>query len=186
MRVIATELDGVVIVEPRRAADARGWFMELWRDSHADADPRLPARFVQDNVSVSRAGVLRGLHLQHPTAQGKLVSVLAGEVLDVAADVRHGSPTFGRWVGVTLSAQNGRQLYIPPGFAHGFAVTEGDAVVSYKCTAYYEPAHEITVRWDDPTIGVAWPVDAAIVSPRDAAARTLAEFAPHELPPYAG
>jgi dTDP-4-dehydrorhamnose 3,5-epimerase len=128
--------------------------------------------------------VLRGLHFQEPNGQGKLVSALEGEVLDVAVDVRRGSPSFGKWVAVSLSADRGQQLYIPPGFAHGFAVRSEYATIAYKCTAYYDPANERTVRWDDPALGIDWRVSAPVLSARDAAARPLAAFGDDELPRY--
>lgn len=156
MRVTPLAIREVLLVEPAMFGDARGFFMESF-SARRYAEARIPGPFVQDNLSRSRRGVLRGLHLQHPFAQGKLVSVLEGEVFDVAVDVRVGSPTFGRWVGEYLSAENHRQLYVPAGFAHGFVVTSEDALFSYKCTEYYHPETERSVRWDDPRIGVAWP-----------------------------
>ena len=176
-------LPDIVIVHPRVLADARGDFRELF---HADryAAAGLPATFVQDNVSRSRRGVLRGLHLQSPNAQGKLVAVVAGAVLDVAVDVRRGSPTFGRWAAVELTAENGVQLWIPPGFAHGFVVLGEGATFAYKCTAPYCPADELTVRWDDPALAIDWRVDAPVLSEKDAAAPTLAEIPPERLPAY--
>jgi dTDP-4-dehydrorhamnose 3,5-epimerase len=164
---------GIVVVRPRTFSDARGYFFESY---HAEryAAAGVVGPFVQDNVSLSRRGVLRGLHLQHPRAQGKLVHVLRGAVWDVAVDVRVGSPTFGRWVGEELSADNGVQLYVPPGFAHGFVVTADEALVAYKCTAYYDPASELALRWDDPDLAVAWPVEPAVVGERDQGALSLA------------
>jgi dTDP-4-dehydrorhamnose 3,5-epimerase len=175
----------VLLVEPRVFGDARGYFVETFSAARY-AEAGVPGPFVQDNVSRSRRGVLRGLHLQHPHAQGKLVSVLEGEVFDVAVDVRVGSETFGRWVGEYLSAENHRQVYVPPGFAHGFVVTSDHALFSYKCTDYYHPETERTVRWDDPCIGVAWPVDAPIVSEKDRAGVPLAEVPEALLPRHAG
>lgn len=183
MNVIETDLPGVLVIEPRVFRDARGYFVESWnRARYAAAG--LPTDFVQDNLSYSTRGVLRGLHYQHPSAQGKLVCVLRGEVFDVAVDIRRGSPTFGRWVGVTLSAEDGRQVYIPEGFAHGFLVTGDEALFSYKCTDYYQPADEGAVRWDDPDLAIAWPLGscAPIVAPKDAAASRLAEIGPDRLP----
>lgn len=175
-------LSELVLFEPRLLADERGTFRELW---HAEryAALGLDAAFVQDNVSTSRRGVLRGLHVQHPRAQGKLVTVVAGAAFDVAVDVRVGSPTFGRWAGFELTAANAHQLWIPPGFAHGFLVLADDTVFTYKCTDVYSPADEFTVRWDDPAVGIAWPVREPALSPKDAAAPTLAEL--HDrLPRY--
>lgn len=181
MNVVETELPGVLLVEPATYRDERGWFRESWHlDRYREAG--LPARFVQDNVSRSHRGVLRGLHYQEPQPQGKLVSVLEGEVFDVAVDIRRGSPTFGRWVGYALSAESGRQLYVPEGFAHGFVVLSEVAVFAYRCTAYYRPEAEGTVRWDDPEVGIEWPVERPRLSARDAAAPALAEIPPERLP----
>ena len=175
MKVTATGLAGLLIVEPVVHRDGRGFFLETWREEHyRPAGVDLP--FVQDNQSRSGRGVLRGLHYQVETPQGKLVRAAAGEIFDVAVDLRRASPTFGRWVGATLSDENHRQLWIPPGFAHGFYVTSERADVVYKCTAPYRPAHEHTLRWDDPEVGVTWPLAAGappIVSPRDAGGRGL-------------
>lgn len=173
-RVESTALPGVFLVEPTVHGDARGFFFEAWRaDEFAAAG--LPDRFVQDNVSRSARGVLRGLHLQWPFPQGKLVQVLEGEVFDVAADVRVGSPTFGRWVGYHLSAANHRQLYVAPGVAHGFCVLSESALVCYKCTEFYHPEAEVSIAWDDPEIGVEWPCGEPVLSRRDAQAGSLVE-----------
>ncbi len=188
MEAIATDLPGVLILEPPVFRDDRGAFRETWRRERWAA-AGLPERFEQDNLSASRPGVLRGLHYQHPNPQGKLVSVLAGAVFDVAVDIRVGSPTFGRWVGVELSAENGRQLWVPPDFAHGFVVTavggDGVALFAYKCTTVYDPTAEGSIRWDDPAIGIAWPVASPSLSPKDAGAPTLAEVAEGRLPRHA-
>jgi dTDP-4-dehydrorhamnose 3,5-epimerase len=175
----------VLLVEPAVFGDARGFFMESF-SARRYADAGIPGPFVQDNVSRSRRGVLRGLHLQHPHAQGKLVSVLEGEVFDVAVDVRVGSPTFGRWVGEYLSAENHRQLWVPAGFAHGFVVTSDDALFSYKCTEYYRPEAERAVRWDDPRIGITWPVEVPVVSPKDQAGLALDGLPTADLPRFVG
>ena len=158
MRAIATALPGVLILEPKVFGDARGFFLESYnRKTFAEATG-VDVEFVQDNHSRSARGVLRGLHLQAvPHAQGKLVRVAAGRVFDVVADVRRASPTFGRWVGVELDAAGQRQLWIPPGYAHGFLVLSESADFLYKTTAYYAPAHELSVRWDDPRLGIEWP-----------------------------
>ena len=155
------------MVEPHVQTDERGFFLESWQEQRYAA-AGLPSRFVQDNHSRSVAGTLRGLHYQLRHPQGKLVRVVAGAVLDVAADIRRGSPTFGRWVGRTLSAENKLQLYIPPGFAHGFAVLEGPADLLYKCTDYYQPADDRGVRWDDPLLSIAWPIERPMISDKDA------------------
>ena len=165
--------------------DDRGFFMETWNGRRYE-EAGLPARFVQDNLSFSARGVLRGLHFQNPNAQGKLVSVLRGEVFDVAVDVRVGSPTYGRWVGAYLSADNKRQLYVPEGFAHGFVVTSEDALFSYKCTDYYDPETERSVLWNDPDIGIEWPLDVPTLSKKDEAALPLREIPEDALPRYIG
>ena len=172
MKVTPAALPGLLVVEPEVRSDARGYFFESYSARRYD-EAGIPPAFVQDNVSLSQRGVLRGLHYQHPFAQGKLVGVLRGEVFDVAVDVRRGSPTFGRWLGTCLSAENKRQLYIPPGFAHGFLVTSPDALFAYKCTEYYRAEAERCIRWNDPAIGIAWPIDAPVVSPKDSGASTL-------------
>ena len=157
MQVIETAIPGVLILEPKVWGDERGYFLETYR-ANQYAELGIPASLVQDNQSFSRRGVLRGLHVQHPRAQGKLVQVLAGEVFDVAVDIRRGSPHFGHWVGVTLSGENKRQFWIPPGFAHGFLVTGENALFVYKNTDYYSPETEFSVRWDDPDLGIDWPL----------------------------
>jgi dTDP-4-dehydrorhamnose 3,5-epimerase len=170
-----------MIVEPTVFGDARGFFMETFQRPRYEA-AGIAGHFAQDNVSSSRRGVLRGLHFQNPYQQGKLVYVLHGEVFDVAVDVRRGSPTFGRWVGVTLSAENKRQFYVPPGFAHGFCVTSELALFAYKCTDVYHPETERTVRWDDPQIGIEWPIAEPTVSDRDRQAPRLCELPMLQLP----
>mgnify|MGYP001820325502 FL=1 len=153
MKVEPGRIPGLLIIEPKVFGDERGFFMESYsRDRYAEAG--VPAEFVQDNLSLSARGILRGLHLQHPNDQGKLCSVLQGEVFDVAVDVRVGSPTFGQWEGVTLSAENKRQFYVPPGFAHGFCVLSERALFSYKCTDFYSAESEIGVIWNDPDLGI--------------------------------
>jgi dTDP-4-dehydrorhamnose 3,5-epimerase len=183
VKVEQTTLPGVVIITPVVHADLRGSFRESWqRERYADAG--LPVEWVQDNVSVSHRGVLRGMHFQHPQPQGKLVTVLRGGILDVAADVRAGSPTFGRFVAAELTSDNGRQLWIPEGFAHGFIVLSNEALVHYKVTKPYHAGGDRTIAWDDPDLGIEWPVAEPILSAKDANARRLAEFAPDELPSY--
>jgi dTDP-4-dehydrorhamnose 3,5-epimerase len=183
MKVTQSALLGVRVVELRVFRDERGYFLETWSEERYAA-AGIDARFVQDNLSYSRGGVLRGLHFQEPHAQGKLVSVLRGEVFDVAVDVRVGSPTFGRWEGFTLSAENGRQLYLPPGFAHGFVVTSEDALFAYKCTDYYHPGAERTLLWSDPELGIEWPVESPLVSPKDRGGLPLREVPPEHLPRF--
>ena len=164
-----TALVDVVVVEPSTFVDARGSFRETFKASDF-AEAGIPAEFVQTNLSVSRTGVLRGLHFQiDPAAQGKLVSCSAGSVFDVAVDLRHGSPTFGQWTAEELSVANGRMLWIPVGFAHGFCVLEGDAVLTYSVTSAYSAPHDGGIAWDDPDIGVAWPVAEPVLSDKDRA-----------------
>lgn len=184
MNVIETTIPGVLILEPKVFGDERGFFMETYR-ANRYAELGIPVPFVQDNLSYSRRGVLRGLHVQHPHAQGKLVQVMSGEVFDVAVDIRRGSPTFGRWVGATLSGENRRQFWIPPGFAHGFLVTGDSALFIYKNTDYYSPETELGLRWDDPEIGIDWPLEGTPeLSAKDSAAACLSEIPPERLPDY--
>jgi len=174
VQIRRTDLPDVLIVEPNVHRDDRGFFLETFRvDAYRDAGIAGP--FVQDNHSRSVAGTLRGLHLQVRRPQGKLVRVIEGEIFDVAVDVRVGSPTFGRWMGVTLSASNFLQCYIPEGFAHGFCVTSDVAQVEYKCTALYDPEGEVGVAWNDPQIAVAWPITNPILSARDQRHARLAD-----------
>lgn len=183
MNVIPTRLPGVVVLEPRVFRDDRGHFFEVWNGPrHAEAG--LPAAAVQDNLSCSGPNVLRGLHLQHPTAQSKLITVLAGTIWDVAVDVRVGSPTFGQWVSVPLAAEPCRQMFIPAGFAHGFVVTGEGATVLYKCDAPYSPSDELTVRWDDPDLAVPWPVAAPVLSAKDRAGLRLRDIPVERLPRF--
>jgi dTDP-4-dehydrorhamnose 3,5-epimerase len=171
-------LPEVILVEPEVFGDARGFFLETYREAPFRA-AGIAARFVQDNHSFSRRGVLRGMHYQAaPRSQGKLVRVAAGEVWDVVVDVRRASPTFGRWIGQTLSGENHHALWIPPGFAHGFVVLGGSAHFIYKCTAVYDPAAERGFRWDDPAVGIDWPLRDVRLSARDAALPPLAEAEP--------
>jgi len=181
VKVTPTNIPGVVVIEPSVFSDTRGSFRTVF---HAIdyAAAGVEYRFVQDNVSESRRGVLRGLHFQHPRGQGKLVYALSGEVFDVAVDVRFDSPTFGRAVWTTLSEENHRQVFIPPGFAHGFAVTSEHAVIAYKCSAPYAPDCEQVVRWNDPTFDIPWPVLEPILAPRDADAPPLANIPAERLP----
>lgn len=183
MRVEPSALPGVLLIEPKVYGDDRGFFMETWhRERYVEAGIDRP--FVQDNLSRSARGVLRGLHLQNPHPQGKLVSVLEGAVFDVAVDVRVGSPHFGEWVGYELSADNHRQLWVPPGFAHGFCVTSDHAMLAYKCTDIYHREGEMSVAWDDPALAIDWPVREPVLSPKDAAAPTLADIERERLPAY--
>lgn len=179
----ATALPGVQLIHTPLFRDERGHFLEGWSQRRY-ADAGIGIAFVQDNVSVSTRGVLRGLHFQHPRGQAKLISVLDGAIWDVAVDVRKGSPTFGASVGVELSSDAGSQLFIPEGFAHGFAVLSDRAVVAYKCGDYYTPAAEHTLRWDDPDIGIEWPVKEPLLSSKDREGTLLREFREAELPPF--
>jgi dTDP-4-dehydrorhamnose 3,5-epimerase len=180
MKVQTCEIPGLLILEPKVFGDARGFFMETWNQQRY-RDAGLDANFVQDNISFSRRGILRGLHFQNPNPQGKLLQVLEGEVFDVAVDVRRSSPSFGTWHGLSLSAENKRQFYIPPGFAPGFLVLSETALFHYKCTALYSPKDELALRWDDPDLGIAWPIGAPLVSERDAAGLRLREAPPERL-----
>lgn len=181
MKAFDTALPEVKIFEPRVFSDSRGYFFETWNASRY-ADFGIPNRFVQDNISYSTQNVVRGLHFQDPNSQGKLISVLNGEVFDVAVDIRPDSPTFKKWVGVTLSAENHRQLWIPVGFAHGFAVLSSSTLVSYKTTAHYSPEDEQTLIWNDPEIGISWPIKNPIVSQKDRQGLTLREISLDKLP----
>tara|TARA_B110000967_G_scaffold176577_1_gene190100 strand:- start:55 stop:591 length:537 start_codon:yes stop_codon:yes gene_type:complete len=176
MKVTSTELDGVVIIEPDVYGDERGFFKETYHEERYKSVAGIHEKFVQDNFSRSTQGVLRGLHLQKSKPQGKLVSVSHGEVFDVAADIDENSSTFGKWVGVKLSAQNHFQLYIPPGYAHGFIVLSSSADFLYKCTDFYNPSDELTIRWDDPTLNIKWPDKNPKVSEKDSKGKTLKEF----------
>lgn len=181
MQIIKTTLPGVLILEPKVFPDARGFFVETYnKERYIDCGIEL--EFVQDNLSSSTKGVVRGLHYQNPHAQGKLVYVLQGEVWDVAVDIRRGSPHFGRWTAVTLSAENKRQFYVPPGFAHGFCVLSDTALFSYKCTDSYHPECDAGVRWDDPEIGIPWPFAAPLLSEKDQKQPLLREIAAGRLP----
>jgi dTDP-4-dehydrorhamnose 3,5-epimerase len=183
MNVVKTALPGVLIIEPKIFGDARGFFMETFHAMRY-AQAGIPGPFVQDNLSRSGYGVLRGLHLQNPGGQGKLVTVLKGQVRDVAVDVRRGSPTFGKHVAVELSEENRRQLWVPRGFAHGFLVLSETADFFYKCDAPYSPDDEVAVRWNDPALGIDWDIEAPSLSARDAASWPLAEI--DNLPIYEG
>lgn len=183
MKVLETRLPGCLVIEPTVFGDERGFFFETW-NAQRYAQVGLPDQFVQSNVSASARGVLRGLHYQWPNPQGKLVSVLEGEVYDVALDVRRNSPTFGRWDAVVLSAENKRQIWIPEGFAHGFAVLSERAIFSYLCTAQYDRATDASVRWDDPAIAIDWPVSEPLLSDKDAKAPLLADIEPGRLPVF--
>ncbi|NOT85258.1 MAG: dTDP-4-dehydrorhamnose 3,5-epimerase [Methylococcaceae bacterium] len=181
MKITPTVLSEVLLIEPDVFGDERGYFCESWQKKRY-ADMGLDVDFVQDNLSFSQHNILRGLHVQHPFSQGKLVYVLQGEVFDVAVDIRPDSPDFGRWVGVTLSADNRQQLYIPPGFAHGFCVTGETALFVYKCTELYHPETELSIAWDDPNIGIEWPLQQPSLSQKDQAGLLLNDIPKARLP----
>lgn len=183
MKIVETSLPGCVVIEPAVFGDDRGFFYETW-NAERFGQHGLPTRFMQSNLSSSARGVLRGLHYQWPNPQGKLVSVLEGEVYDVAVDIRRGSPHFGRWTAVVLSAENRRQFWIPEGFAHGFAVLSERAVFSYLCTAVYDKASDAGIRWDDARIGIDWPVSEPLLSEKDDRAPFLDDVAPERLPTF--
>ena len=177
MKVIETDIPDVKIIEPDVFGDERGFFMETWnQNKFEELVTGKPTQFVQDNHSKSKKGILRGLHYQTENTQGKLVRVISGEVFDVAIDIRKDSPTFGKWVGVYLSAENNRQLWVPKGFAHGFYVTSNEAEFVYKCTDYYNPSAEHSILWNDPELGIRWPLnEAPCLSDKDKNAFTFSE-----------
>lgn len=183
LKCTETSLPGVLVITPAVFPDERGFFLQTHHQGQY-AELGIPGPFVQDNCSFSRRGTTRGLHyqLQHP--QGKLVYVVTGEIFDVAVDIRQGSATFGQWVGVRLSASGHEQIYVPPGFAHGFAVLSESAHVIYKCTDLYTPGDDYGILWSDPAIGIDWPIDNPIVSEKDLANPTLADAPPAQLPTY--
>jgi dTDP-4-dehydrorhamnose 3,5-epimerase len=166
MNIIPGQIPGVRIIEPDVFGDARGFFLETWNRSRYAA-AGLDVEFVQDNLSFSAQGILRGLHFQSPNPQGKLVQVLQGEVLDVVVDLRRSSPQFGKWESIALSAENKRQVYVPPGCAHGFVVVSPAALFHYKCTALYSPKDEMTLLWNDPDLGIRWPLTNPQLSAKD-------------------
>ena len=184
MRLVETSLPGVRLVEPVVHRDERGFFLEVFHSGKFAAQG-LEVSFVQDNHSLSERGTLRGLHTQLVDPQGKLVRCLEGTIFDVAVDIRVGSPSFARWLGVELSADNQRQLWIPPDFAHGFCVLSERAQVEYKCTTHYRPAGDLSIAWNDPEIGIEWPLADPVLSPKDAAALRLADLG-DRLPRFAG
>ncbi|WP_413625493.1 dTDP-4-dehydrorhamnose 3,5-epimerase [Luteibacter sp. Lutesp34] len=183
MKFLQTPLPGCVLIEPQVIGDSRGFFYESYNEAKFK-EAGIDRRFVQSNISRSARGVLRGLHYQWPRPQGKLVSVLEGEVFDVAVDIRRGSPTFGQWTGVMLTAENHRHFWIPEGFAHGFCVVSDHAIFSYQCTDLYDPKADGGVLWSDPAIGVDWPLSSPLLSGKDAKAPLLKEVAPERLPEY--
>ncbi|MET4676143.1 MULTISPECIES: dTDP-4-dehydrorhamnose 3,5-epimerase [unclassified Luteibacter] len=183
MKFIETALPGCIVIEPQVFGDSRGFFYESYNEAKY-REAGIDRRFVQSNVSRSARGVLRGLHYQWPHPQGKLVSVLEGEVYDVAVDIRRGSPTFGQWAGVMLTAENHRHFWIPEGFAHGFCVVSEYATFSYQCTDLYNAQADGGVRWNDPAIGVDWPISEPLLSDKDTKAPLLADIAEDRLPEF--
>ncbi len=183
MKVLPTPLPGVVVIEPQVFGDARGFFYESYNEA-TYREAGIDRRFVQSNVSRSARGVLRGLHYQWPNPQGKLVSVLEGEVYDVAVDIRRGSPTFGRSFGVMITAENHRHFWVPEGFAHGFCVVSEFATFSYQCTALYDPKADTGIRWNDAALAIDWPVSAPLLSDKDGKTQLLADVPPERLPVF--
>lgn len=183
MNVIPTDLEGVLIIEPRVFEDRRGFFLETYQQERYEKSG-IPCAFVQDNLSYSVKNTLRGLHFQVEHPQAKLVQAITGEIFDVAVDIRKGSPTFGRWIGVRLSEQNRRQIFIPEGFAHGFCVLSDTAHFLYKCSDFYAPGDEGGILWSDPEIGIEWPVSDPIISEKDIDLPRLADFPAHRLPSH--
>jgi dTDP-4-dehydrorhamnose 3,5-epimerase len=181
LNIIPTNLDGVLIIEPGSFGDQRGYFMEIYQKQRYQA-AGVGVEFVQDNISFSRQNTLRGLHFQHPRGQAKLVQVLTGEIYDVAVDIRRGSPTFGQWTGVVLSENNHRQLFVPQGFAHGFCVLSETAHFQYKCSDYYSPRDEGGILWNDPVIGIEWPIEQPLLSDRDRHFPVLRDIPVDRLP----
>ncbi len=185
IKVEAVSLREVLLIKPRKFDDQRGYFLETFRrDSYKECG--VDQEFVQENASFSHQNVLRGLHFQWPNPQAKLVSVLHGKIFDIAVDIRFDSPSFGEWFGVELSAENGWQLYIPEGFAHGFCALSEGAVLNYKCSRYYSPNDEKTLLWNDPAIGIQWPVSKPQLSSKDLSGLLLSQFNNQDLPGYHG
>ena len=181
MKISKTDIEGVLIIEPDVFSDHRGSFMESWQKQRYE-EAGIDADFVQDNISVSKKGTIRGLHLQNPCQQAKLVQVLYGEVLDVVVDVRVGSPSFGKWISTVLSDDNNRQLYAATGFAHGFCVTSDSAVFSYKCSNFYAPENSLSIQYNDPDIGICWPDVEFVISEQDVNAPLLKDINSDRLP----
>ncbi len=183
MIIEETDLPGVLILEPKVFLDDRGYFLETWNSTRYE-QVGISGPFVQDNISFSKKGILRGLHFQYPQSQGKLIQVLSGEVLDVVVDIRVGSPTYGQWIGEVLSESNHRQMYVPPGLAHGYCVTSETALFLYKCTDFYNPATEHGIIWNDPDIGIEWPVAQPVLSVKDAVYPRLKDLRPENVPQF--
>ena len=185
MNILETSLKDVLIIEPDIFTDQRGFFMETFHQEKY-RELGMDVAFVQDNLSYSVRGTLRGLHYQHPHDQAKLIQVLTGRVFDVAVDIRPGSPTFGQWTGLELDSESRRQIYIPEGFAHGFCVMSERAIVTYKCTDFYAPHDEGGIIWSDPYVGIHWPITDPVLSEKDSQYPLLKDIPPDRLPPYEG
>jgi dTDP-4-dehydrorhamnose 3,5-epimerase len=186
VKVTQLALPEVLLIDLKVFGDARGWFAETWQARRYEG-AGIPEAFVQDNLAYSQRGVLRGLHAQHPHDQGKLIQVLKGVVWDVAVDIRAGSPTFGRWVGVELSGEVAQQVWVPSGFAHGYCVLSDEALFTYKCTDLYHPETQFSVRWDDPDIGIPWPLNGTpLLADKDRDAPRLADIPVSRLPSFEG
>ena len=183
MNIIETKLPGVLILEPKVFSDERGHFLESWHSRRYE-DAGIRGTFVQDNISFSKKGVLRGLHYQFPQSQGKLIQVLSGRIVDVAVDIRVGSPAYGHWFSEEISDTNHKQMFIPPGFAHGYCVTSETAVFAYKCTEFYNPATEHGIIWNDPELNIDWPVREPALSAKDKNYSRLKDIAPEKLPHF--
>ena len=181
MKINTIELEGVFIIEPDVFTDARGFFMETYHQKRY-REMGIDVTFVQDNLSFSRQGTLRGLHFQYPRAQAKLVQVIQGKVLDVIVDIRRGSPTFGRWAGIRLSDQNKKQLFVPENFAHGYCVLSDTAIFTYKCSEFYSPEFEKGICWSDPDIGIEWPIKDPVLSDKDSRYPVLKHIPDDALP----
>jgi dTDP-4-dehydrorhamnose 3,5-epimerase len=184
MEIHSTKFNEVVVISPRVFRDPRGYFFETFQ-AERYKEIGIACDFVQDNLSYSKKHALRGMHYQHPHGQAKLISVVRGEVLDVVVDVRKGSPTFGQWESVVLSAENHRQLFVPQGFAHGFCVLSEDVLFTYKCSDYYAPDAEHGIDWDDPDIGIKWPIEKPLLSEKDAGYPRLRDVDEKDLPSFA-
>lgn len=183
MKIVSTDFDGLVVIEPDVHRDPRGYLLETWNQSRYST-AGIRHDMLQENLSWSRGGVLRGLHFQNPHAQAKLIMVLVGEIFDVAVDVRRGSPTFAKWFGTRLSGDDRRQLFIPQGFAHGFCVLSDAALVSYKCSDAYRAEAELTILWSDERLGIDWPVKTPVLSAKDAGAARFDDIPPQRLPEW--
>lgn len=176
MKVVNTPLEGCLIIEPDVFGDDRGFFLETYQSDRYKKDAGIDFNFVQDNHSRSSFGILRGLHFQKTKPQGKLVRVVTGEVFDVVVDIRKRSKTFGKWTGITINASNKKQLWVPPGFAHGFQVVSEYADFEYKCTDYYDPDDEGIIHWNDPTLNISWPINDPVVSKKDSQAPFISDI----------